>query len=112
MLAERTMWCAHFFMILTLFALPSAIRQGTHFTISWLSSSSLQLVLLPIIIVGQNVQAASADMRLEATYKDAEAVLQEVEKIEKHFLAQDEVITGILDRPEVLVGAQLPKATI
>ena len=31
--------------------------------------------LLPIIIVGQNVQAAAADARSEATYNDAAAVL-------------------------------------
>ena len=53
------MWCAYVFTILALFALPSAIKQGTYFIIVWLSSSFLQLVLLPIIIVGQNIQAAA-----------------------------------------------------
>jgi hypothetical protein len=33
------------------------------------------LVLLPIIIVGQNVQARAADKRSEQTYSDAEAIL-------------------------------------
>jgi len=50
----------------------------------WLSSSFLQLVLLPIIIVGQNIQARAADKRSEDTYKDAEAVLKESEEIQKH----------------------------
>jgi hypothetical protein len=74
----------------------------------WLSSSFLQLVLLPIIIVGQNIQAAASDKRAEETYKDAEAVLKEAEEIQKHLLAQDEVITGILDRLEKMMGDATP----
>lgn len=95
-----TMWCAYGFTLLALFALPSAIRQGTYFVVVWLSSSFLQLVLLPIIIVGQNIQAAAADRRAEDTYKDAEAVLKEAAEIQQHLLAQDEVISSILARLE------------
>ena len=109
-LVVGTMWCAYFFTLLALLALPSAIRQGTYYIVVWLSSSFLQLVLLPIIIVGQNIQAAAADKRSEETYKDAEAVLKESEEIQKHLLAQDEVITGILDRLEALTGSPPPAA--
>jgi hypothetical protein len=103
-LVVGTMWCAYIFTVLALFALPDAIKQGTYFIIVWLSSSFLQLVLLPIIIVGQNIQAAASDKRAEETYKDAEAVLKEAEEIQKHLLAQDEVITAIMDRLEKMVG--------
>src|ERR1039458_6522693 len=89
---------------------PSAIHQGTYYVIEWLSSSFLQLVLLPIIIVGQNIQAAAADKRSEETYKDAEAVLKESEEIQKHLLAQDEVISGILDRLETLKAGHRRKS--
>ncbi len=99
-----TMWAAYLFTILALFALPSAIHQGTYYVIVWLSSSFLQLVLLPIIIVGQNIQAAAADKRSEDTYKDAEAVLKEAEEIQKHLEAQDEAITSIVTRLESLVA--------
>lgn len=101
-LVVGTMWCAYLFTVIALFALPSAIHQGTYFIVVWLSSSFLQLVLLPIIIVGQNIQAKAADHRAEETYKDAEAVLRESEEIQKHLLAQDEVITNILARLEAL----------
>jgi hypothetical protein len=107
-LVVGTMWAAYIFTILALFALPDAIKQGTYFIIVWLSSSFLQLVLLPIIIVGQNIQAAASDKRAEETYKDAEAVLKEAEEIQKHLLAQDEVITGILDRLEKMMGDATP----
>jgi len=110
-LVVGTMWCAYAFTIVALLALPSAVHQGTYYIIVWLSSSFLQLVLLPIIIVGQNIQAAAADKRSEETYKDAEAVLKEAEEIQKHLLAQDEVISGILDRLETLMAAQPPKAS-
>jgi type VI protein secretion system component VasK len=103
-LVVGTMWCAYAFTIIALFALPSAIKQGTYFVVVWLSSSFLQLVLLPIIIVGQNIQAAAADKRSEDTYKDAEAVLKESEEIQKHLLAQDEAISSILERLERLMG--------
>ena len=99
-----TMWAAYLFTVLALFALPSAIHQGTYYVIVWLSSSFLQLVLLPIIIVGQNIQAAAADKRAEDTYKDAEAVLKEAEEIQKHLEAQDEAISSIVTRLENLVA--------
>lgn len=69
----------------------------------WLSSSFLQLVLFPTIIVGQYIQAA-ADRRFEDTYKDAEAVLKEAEEIQKHLLAQDQAISDVVKRLEKLMG--------
>jgi len=47
------------------------------------------LILLPIIIVGQNIQAKASDKRAEATYKDADAVLHEALQIQAHLEAQD-----------------------
>ena len=105
-LVVGTMWMAYLFTVIALFALPDAIKQGTYFIIVWLSSSFLQLVLLPIIIVGQNIQARAADKRSEDTYKDAEAVLKESEEIQKHLLAQDEAISSILQRLETLMAPQ------
>jgi Protein of unknown function (DUF1003) len=110
-LVVGTMWCAYLFTVIALFALPSAITQGTYFIVVWLSSSFLQLVLLPIIIVGQNIQAAASDKRAEETYKDAEAVLKESEEIQRHLLAQDEVISGIMDRLEALAGKAPPPSS-
>ena len=101
--AVGSMWCAYLFSILALFALPDAIKQGTYFVIVWLSSSFLQLVLLPIIIVGQNIQAKASDTRAQATYDDASAVLDKATQIQQHLLqiqdhlqAQDEKILAIL----------------
>ena len=96
-LVVGTMWAAYVFSILALLALPSAVHQGVYYIVVWLSSSFLQLVLLPVIIVGQNIQAAAADKRSEETYKDAEAVLHESEQIQKHLEAQDAAILRIVE---------------
>ena len=103
-LVVGTMWTAYIFTTIALFALPSAIKQGTYFVVVWLSSSFLQLVLLPIIIVGQNIQAAAADKRAEDTFKDAEAVLKEASEIQNHLLAQDKAISDILEKIEVIMS--------
>ena len=91
------MWAAYAFALIALLSLPSTISSGSLFEIVvWISSSFLQLVLLPIIIVGQNIQARAADKRSEATYKDADAVLHEAREIQKHLKAQDAEIERIL----------------
>ncbi|WP_319436019.1 DUF1003 domain-containing protein [Mycobacterium sp. RTGN5] len=102
-----TMWAAYLFTVLALFALPDAIEQGTYFVVVWLSSSFLQLVLLPIIIVGQNIQARASDTRADETYKDAEAVLKEAAMIQEHLTKQDELIARILTQ----LGPLAPKTT-
>jgi hypothetical protein len=93
-----TMWCAYAFAILALISLPDAIKLGRPAIISWIAQTFLQLVLLSIIIVGQNIQSAASDKRAEATYKDADAVLHEALQIQKHLEAQDQAIEHILDR--------------
>jgi len=62
-----TMYCAYLFTVIAFVALPSAIQQGSATVlINWISSNFLQLVLLPIIIVGQNLISATQDARAEA----------------------------------------------
>jgi len=98
-----TMWCAYAFAALALVSLPSAISSGSAVTlVSWISQTFLQLVLLSVIIVGQNVLAAAADKRSEATYSDADAVLHEAVKIQEHLMAQDRVLGILADKMAVL----------
>lgn len=57
-----TMWCAYAFAILALISLPAAIASGSAIVIvAWVAQTFLQLVLLPIIIVGQNLTADTND---------------------------------------------------
>jgi len=94
--AVGTMWCAYAFGLLALVSLPDAISAGRAATVSWIAQTFLQLVLLSIIIVGQNVQSAAADSRAQATYEDADAVLHTALEIQAHMQAQDEEIRKIV----------------
>jgi hypothetical protein len=86
-----TMWAAYLFSILAFISFPSAIRSGNSIIIvAWIAQTFLQLILLPIIIVGQNIQGKAADRRAEQTYNDAEAILHECMQIESHLAAQDD----------------------
>jgi hypothetical protein len=72
-----TMYCAYVFTLVALVALPAAIQQGSvTVLVNWLSSNFLQLVLLPIIIVGQNVISAAQDARAEADHETLTALHQ------------------------------------
>jgi hypothetical protein len=95
--AVGTMWCAYAFAALAIVSLPAAIASGNAVVlVSWISQTFLQLVLLSIIIVGQNVLAAASDKRAEATYQDADAVLHTALQIQAHLAAQDAEIEKIL----------------
>ena len=94
-----TMWCAYAFAALAAVSLPSAIRAHSAVVlVSWISQTFLQLVLLSVIIVGQNVLAAAADKRADATYNDADAILHEAVKLQEHLMAQDRVLQELTAR--------------
>jgi len=104
-----TMWCAYAFAALSLVALPQAIRGGTLPIIQWISQTFLQLVLLSIIMVGQQVIGAASDERAVHTYDDAEAILHEAQQIQAHLAAQDaalEVLAQQLQLELPTVGSE------
>ncbi len=93
-----TMWCAYAFATLALVALPSALTSGPLAIVQWVSQTFIQLVLLSIIMVGQNIMGKASDKRAEMTYKDADATLHEAEQIQAHLKAQDEALDALLDK--------------
>jgi hypothetical protein len=96
--AVGSMWCAYAFALFDLISLPDAIRGGPSSIVTWVAQTFLQLVLLSVIMVGQNVQGAAADKRAEATYDDASATLHEVAHIQEHLAAQDELLTKMAEK--------------
>ena len=103
-----TMWTAYLFTMLALISAPSAFTSGNPIIIvAWVAQTLLQLVLLPIIIVGQSVQAAAADKRAEATYADAECVLHECLELQRHLAAQDTLLARM---HRAVVGGPIPGA--
>lgn len=76
-----TMWCAYAFAGLALISLPEAIKGGTATLIAWIAQTFLQLVLLSIIMVGQNIASEKSDRQLEQTFRDAEMLLKVSDEI-------------------------------
>ncbi len=64
------MWAAYVFAVIGITSLVGAVTDNITLTLlaGGLSSYFLQLVLLPIIMVGQNVISASQDARAEADH--------------------------------------------
>src|SRR6266849_8116223 len=96
-----TMWAAYLFVIIGLVSLPQAFKAFIHGDtvtgVAWLSQSFLQLVLLPIIIVGQNVISASQDARAEADHETLTA-LHTMNVRQLQMLEQQEKILEILEQ--------------
>jgi hypothetical protein len=65
-----SMWCAYAFCALSLISLPAAILTGNVIVIvAWIAQTFFQLVLLPVILVGQAVQQGHADARAEQDHE-------------------------------------------
>jgi hypothetical protein len=102
-----TMWCAYAFALLAFVALPFALpgaKQGDVTTggvlqmIQWVSQTFIQLVMLSVIMVGQNLLSRASDKRAQMTYDDADATFHESEQIQSHLLEQDAAINTLLDK--------------
>lgn len=75
-----TMWCAYIFAALALISLPAAIKSGdVVIIVAWVAQTFLQLVLLSIIMVGQQVLSASVEKMIQETH---EASLSEFELVD------------------------------
>lgn len=81
-LAVGTMWVAILFAILSCVALPDVYAaHSLVLWIQWITQSFLQLVLLPIIIVGQNIQGAKTETRDQETHDAVMAEHAETQQI-------------------------------
>ncbi len=90
-----TMWCAIAFTILALISLPQAIAGGTATIVSWTAQTFLQLVLLSIIMVGQNLQSRHSELRADADY---ETNVESEKKIEDIIKRLDVIENQKLDK--------------
>jgi hypothetical protein len=67
--AVSTMWCAYIFAAIALISLPSALKSGDPIVIvAWVAQTFLQLVLLSIIMVGQDVASAAVEQKINETH--------------------------------------------
>ena len=65
-----TMWCAYAFLAIDLFMLPPVIKANSVMVwVTYIAQTVLQLVLLPIIMVGQNVIQAQNEGKADADHR-------------------------------------------
>jgi hypothetical protein len=74
-----SMWCAYVFAAIALLGLRPALRPGGEGIIAWVAQTFLQLVLLSVIMVGQNVQSQASDLRSQHTYDDTLVILDRLD---------------------------------
>jgi uncharacterized membrane protein len=68
----------------------------------------VQLLLMFVIMVGQQVLGAASDKRAVVTYQDAEAILHECLEMQHHLTAQDRALDRMMQRLEQLEAGSKP----
>lgn len=84
-----SMVCALIFCLISLVSLPAALASKDIVVIvSWIAQTFLQLVLLSIIMVGQNLQQRHQELLAEHTYEatlkdevNTEEILKKLDKL-------------------------------
>ncbi len=74
-----SMWCAYVFAVIAFIGLRPALKPGGEGLIAWIAQTFLQLVLLSVIMVGQNVQSLASDVRSQHTYDDTVQILDRLD---------------------------------
>jgi hypothetical protein len=94
-----SMWCAYVFALIALISLPAAISSHDPIIIvGWIAQTFLQLVLLPIIIVGQNVLAAASDARAESDHETLLAIHTLTSEVHEITQQQTRILTMLEKR--------------
>jgi len=93
-----TMWAAYLFAIIGTIGIAAALTDSVFIVllVGAISGYFLQLVLLPIIMVGQNVSSAHADARAEKDFETNVKAEQEIEKVLEKLLSIEEQQNTIL----------------
>jgi len=92
-----TMTCAYAFAILAFISLPEVVMHGSvKDLVAWIAQTFLQLVLLSIILVGQQVQGARVEARDSETHDMVMTSHSELHKSHaEHSAKLDELIRAI-----------------
>jgi len=90
-----TMWTAYAFAVLAiigLFAILGLLSPLVALLVAWISQTFIQLVLLPIIMVGQNVLGRKSELQADEAYATTMKTYADIEAVMKHLNEQDEKI--------------------
>ena len=77
--------------------------NGFILCVSWISQNFIQLVLLPALMVGQNLQNEAADARAAKTFEDVEAIIHQLDLKTEGSI--HEVMTALADVKKCVLGS-------
>jgi uncharacterized membrane protein len=87
-----TMWTAYTFAMIAvvgLFAILGVFSPIIALLVAWASQTLIQLVLLPVIMVGQNVLGRKAELQSDEQFRTTMSTYHDIEQIMQHLCAQD-----------------------
>ena len=87
-----TMWTAYTFAVLAvigLFGILGLLNNNVAILVAWTSQTFLQLVFLPIILVGQNVLGRKAELQADEQFHTTMSTYHDIEQIMQHLSDQD-----------------------
>jgi len=104
-----SMWTVYFFVVATTVWMILGAKDALGFDpypypFMLFLGNVAQLLLIFVILLGQQVLGHTGDRRATQTFEDAEAILRDCEEIQNHLIAQDEHLTACakLDDAELL----------
>jgi len=89
-----------FFACAIMVTIPLLFRSAMP-VIQYISSGYLQLILLPLIMVGQNLQSKHSELRAENDYQVNMKAEQEIEVLYKHLEYQNTILLALMKKLDV-----------
>lgn len=90
-----------FFFCIFLVAIPLFLSSSIS-VVHYISSGILQLVLLPLILISQNLQSRHAELRADHDFETNVKTEKEIKTIHMHLEKQDKMLQDIARRIEKL----------
>lgn len=120
-----TMSCFWAFSVLALLSLPATLKEanvhisflyaaipaffltfGFIYLVTWVCQNYIQLVLLPALMVGQNLQSEASDARSAKQFEDTEVI---VDRLDERTQGGIQVLAAALARIEAKLDASVPQ---
>jgi len=105
-----SMWTAYGFAVIAiigLFGILGLFSPLVILLVAWVSQTFIQLVLLPIIMVGQNVLGRKAELQADEAYATTMKTYADIEAVMKHLDNQDEKIFALQQLMKAQTDAML-----
>lgn len=100
-ITKRVGTMTFFYLCVALVVVPF-VFPTTLPVVQYISAGLLQLLLLPLIMIGQNLQGRHSELRAQHDYETNVKAEKEIESILLHLEKQDEIMLDILRRIESL----------